>query len=198
MVFCVSCATWIHCFRSAQSVNNVENVSAWRSWHRTAYVVYVQWILSKMAPGWHGGDKLLNKVIFIFFAHKKYSRSFVKLRLNPWCQMDYFNDVFSTFLDLDRGNFIAVYGRVRELSEFIKNILICVLKMNGGLTGLEKHWGWVINDSIFIFGWTIPLNCGLYIAILLIMDNVPFYFVKFQRSFTNLIVPLHLKTGQII
>ncbi len=32
---------------------------------------------------------------------------------------------------------IAVYGRVRELSEFIKNILIFVLKMNGGLMGLE-------------------------------------------------------------
>ncbi len=29
--------------------------------------------------------KLLNKVaIFVFFAHKKYSRSFIKLRLNHW------------------------------------------------------------------------------------------------------------------
>ncbi len=26
--------------------------------------------------------KLLNKVIFVFFVHKKYSRSFVQLRLN--------------------------------------------------------------------------------------------------------------------
>ncbi len=32
---------------------------------------------------------------------------------------------------------IAVYGRVRELSDSIKNILICVPKMNKGLTGLE-------------------------------------------------------------
>ncbi len=55
--------------------------------------------------------------------------------------MDYFTDVLATFLDLDRGNYIAVYGRVRELSEFIENILICVLKMNGGLTGLERHEG---------------------------------------------------------
>ncbi len=31
--------------------------------------------------------------------------------------------------------------RVRELSDFIKNILICVLKMNEGLTGLERHEG---------------------------------------------------------
>ncbi len=50
--------------------------------------------------------------------------------------MDYFNDLLATFLSLDRGNYIAIYGRVRELSEFIKNILICVLKMNEGLTGL--------------------------------------------------------------
>ncbi len=36
---------------------------------------------------------------------------------------------------------IAVYGRVRELTEFIKNISICDLKMNEGLTGLERHEG---------------------------------------------------------
>ncbi len=36
--------------------------------------------------------------------------------------MDYFNDV-------------------RKLSDFIKNILICVPKMNEGLTGLERHEG---------------------------------------------------------
>ncbi len=55
--------------------------------------------------------------------------------------MDYFTDVLAAFLDLDCGNYIAVYGRVRELSEFIKNILICVPKMNGGLMGLERHEG---------------------------------------------------------
>ncbi len=47
--------------------------------------------------------------------------------------MGYFTDVLAMFLNLDRGNYIAVYVRVRELSEFIKNILICVLKMNGVL-----------------------------------------------------------------
>ncbi len=94
------------------------------------------------SPKWRqGGDELLNKVFFFFFVHKKYSRSFVRLRLNPWCHINYFTDVFATFLDLDRGNYITVYGRVRELSEFIKNISICVLKMNGGLTGLERHEG---------------------------------------------------------
>ncbi len=44
--------------------------------------------------------------------------------------MDYFTDLFAVFLDLDHVNYIAMYGRVRELSDFIKNVLICVLKMN--------------------------------------------------------------------
>ncbi len=61
--------------------------------------------------------------------------------------MDYFNDLLKIsisgppFLDLDRSNNIVVYVRVRELSEFIKNILICVPKMNEGLTDLERHEG---------------------------------------------------------
>ncbi len=52
------------------------------------------------------GDKLLNKVVIFF--------SFAENGL------DYFTDVFPTFLDLDHVNYIAVYGRVRELSECIK------------------------------------------------------------------------------
>ncbi len=55
--------------------------------------------------------------------------------------MDYFTDVLATFLCVDRGNILAVYGRVRELSEFIKNILICVPKMNEGFAGMERHEG---------------------------------------------------------
>ncbi len=62
--------------------------------------------------------------------------------------MDYFNDVLITFLDL--GNYIAAYRRVSELSEFIENILICVLKMYGGLAGLEQ--GQVIINRTLIFG----------------------------------------------
>ncbi len=55
--------------------------------------------------------KLVNTIIFVFFAHKKkYSRSFIKLRLNHWCHMDYFNNVLITFLGLDHGSTIAVYA----------------------------------------------------------------------------------------
>ena len=36
---------------------------------------------------------------------------------------------------------IEVYGGVIQLSDLIKNILICVPKLNEGLTGLEQHEG---------------------------------------------------------
>ncbi len=76
--------------------------------------------------------KLFNKVIiFVFFAHKKYSRSFINLRLNHCGHMDYFNNVLTTFLGLEHVSCIA------KLLDFIKNILICVAKINEGLTGLE-------------------------------------------------------------
>ncbi len=50
--------------------------------------------------------------------------------------MDYFTDVFATFLDLGTLQ-LHCYGG-SESSDFIKNILICVPKMNG-LMGLEQH-----------------------------------------------------------
>ncbi len=53
--------------------------------------------------------------------------------------MDYFNDILTTFLSLERVSSAAVW--VRKLSDFIKNILICVLMMNEGIMGLEHHEG---------------------------------------------------------
>ncbi len=53
--------------------------------------------------------------------------------------MDYFTDVLTKFLGLERGSSVAVYGGSEELLDFIRNILICVPKMNLGLTGLERH-----------------------------------------------------------
>ncbi len=63
--------------------------------------------------------------------------------LNHWCHMDYFNDVLITFLGLERGSSVSV-----------KNILICVLKVNEGLTGLERCEGEQFNDRIKFFGLT--------------------------------------------
>ncbi len=47
---------------------------------------------------------------FCVFAHKKYSCSFITLRLNYWCHMDYYINVLTTFLGLERGSYIAVYA----------------------------------------------------------------------------------------
>ncbi len=54
--------------------------------------------------------------------------------------MDYFTDVIAMFLCPDRGRILAVYGG-SESSRISSNILICVLKMNDGLTGLERPEG---------------------------------------------------------
>ncbi len=55
--------------------------------------------------------------------------------------LDYFTDVIATFLGL--GTFQLCCGLCRDgkLSDCIKNILICVPKMNGGLTGFERREG---------------------------------------------------------
>ncbi len=114
-------------------VNKQKNAHAW--------IV----VLSIMAEdGDAEREELLNKVvIFVFFAHKMYYLSFVKLQLNHWCHMDYFNYVLSTFLGLGTFQLHCCLCRVRKLSDFIKNIFICVCvpKMNKGLMGLEQYEG---------------------------------------------------------
>jgi len=64
---------------------------------------------------------------------------FINLRLNHWSDMDYFNDVFSTFLGLKSSSCIGCQWRDGKLSDIIHKIFIGVLKMNKSLTGLERH-----------------------------------------------------------
>jgi len=45
-----------------------------------------------------------------FTVHKKYSCRFITLRLNHCSLMDYFNNVFTTFLGFESGINVAVYG----------------------------------------------------------------------------------------
>jgi len=70
--------------------------------------------------------QLLNEaIILVFFEHKISLAS----KNYGWRHMDYFNNVLTTFLGLERGGSLAV------------NILICIPKMSKGLTGLEWHEG---------------------------------------------------------
>ncbi len=74
---------------------------------------------------------------FCFLCAQKYSCSFIKLRLNHWCHMDYFNNVLTIFLGLERV--ICIAGRRSY--------------------GFENTLRRVINDRIFVFwGWIIPLK----------------------------------------
>jgi len=61
--------------------------------------------------------------------------------MTQYSHLDYFNYFFTNFSGLAEWNYLEAYEGVRQLSDFIKNILICVLKMNEGLTGLEQHEG---------------------------------------------------------
>ncbi len=56
-------------------------------------------------------------------------------------QMDYFGDVFDSFMGLDSVIYLAANGTVTSLPVFIQNILNWVLKMNKAFTGLERHGG---------------------------------------------------------
>ncbi len=96
------------------------------------------------------------KVIFIFFAYKKYSRRIIKFRLNHWWQMDYFDDVFHTFLDLDSVIYLAVNGTVTSLPVFIQNILKCVPRTDEAFTGMERHGDkWLMTTFSFWGGVTL-------------------------------------------
>ncbi len=50
------------------------------------------------------------KSLVLFSLHTKYSCSFVTLPLNRWCHMDFFTDILTTFLGLERGSCVAVYA----------------------------------------------------------------------------------------
>ncbi len=53
--------------------------------------------------------------------------------------MDYYDDAFHTFMDLDSAIYYAVNGTVTCLPVFIQHILNCVLKTNKAFMGLERH-----------------------------------------------------------
>jgi len=101
--------------------------------------------------------KLLNKfVIFVLFLRTKAILVTSTLRLNHCSHVDNFNHVFNYLSGRQKVQCRCCLCVDQIPSDFIKNILICVLKMNEGLMGVERHG--VINERIFIFVWTNPLT----------------------------------------
>ncbi len=138
-------------FHSNKSVKYVEDVSVRCGWHWRSYAVCVQQIFSKILLCWHRGDELLNKVIiFVLFAYKKYPCSFIQLRLNPWCHMDYFTDVLSMFLDLDHVRTLAILEGLRAVRFHQKYLNLCSEDERRSYR-FGTTWGWVINGRIFFF-----------------------------------------------
>ncbi len=102
---------------------NESSTSLCCGWHRRAYAVCVH----KMALWWQIGEELWKKLVIFIFCVQKYSRYFVKFRLNHWWQTEYSDDVFHSFLFLN-----------------------CVPKTNKAFVGLERHEGeWLMTTFSF-------------------------------------------------
>ncbi len=93
-------------------------------------------------------------VIFVFFMNKVFS-FFVMLLLNPWCHMDYFNDVLTTFLGLEWGSSLVCYAG-SESSQILLNVSLCS-EDEQRFYGFETTWGRVINHN-FNFWLNYPFN----------------------------------------
>ncbi len=91
------------CFHSNQSVKNVEDVSVWHSWHRTAYAICLSYRYSPKWR-WRRREELLNKVIILICVEK----AFLSLHDSPieplmadglfwWC-LSYFSGPWQWYL----------------------------------------------------------------------------------------------------
>ncbi len=95
--------------------------------------------------------KLLNKIIiFVFFAHNRYSRSFITLKLNHWCHI-------CTILMMSLLPFWALNMSVallstegqRALGFHQKDLHLC-FEEEWRSYGFRTTWEWVTNDRISI------------------------------------------------
>ncbi len=99
----------------------------------------------------HQYKKLLNKVTFVFFAHKKYSHSVIKWRLNT--------DVAWTILTKSLLRFLALLSmQGQKALGFHQKYLNLCFENEWRSYWFGTTWLWVINDRIKIFGLTIPLT----------------------------------------
>ncbi len=102
--------------------------------------------------------KLMNKVTILFpLCTKSIVVASLKLRLKHWCHMDYFNNVLATFLGLNMVTPLLSMQHQKALRFHQKYLNLCSEDEQRSYE-FGTTWGWVINDRIFIFRWTIPLR----------------------------------------
>ncbi len=116
---------------------NVVRTSVKRSWRKT----------------WFGGEEFLNSLFLIclFFAHKRYSRSVIKLRLNHWCHMDCFTDVLATFLSVGNISVALLSTQGQRALGFHQKYLNLCSEDEQRSYGFGITWGRVINLQNFHF-----------------------------------------------
>ncbi len=97
----------------------------------------------KRMKGWGGGELLNKVVIFVFFAHKDYSHSFIRLRLNRWCHMDYFTvsgaeNISVVLLCMEGQRALGFHHKYHQLCS----------EDEWSSYGFGTTWGWVINRGV--------------------------------------------------
>ncbi len=78
--------------------------------------------------------------------------------MNHWCLMDYFNNVLISFHGCRTVVVVLLSMEGQKALGFHQKYLNLCSKNERWSYSLGTTWGWVIHDTIFIFGWTNPLN----------------------------------------
>ncbi len=123
-----------------------------------AYVVVLLWTCIE---DWHGREEIVEwSHYFCFLFAQKYSRSFIKLCLNHWCHR-----LFHSLLPFWALNVVVVLLSMegqKTLGFYQKYLNLCSEGERRSY-GFGTTWGWVINDWVFIFVWTMPLKTNTHL-----------------------------------
>ncbi len=108
--------------------------------------------------------------------HKKYLHSFITFWLNYWCHMYYFNNVLPYDLS-GPWTYQLCYclWEGQKALKFHHNYLNLCSEDEWRSYRLRVTWGWVINDRIFIFGWTNPFISAPLVSANTIIAHLSFH-----------------------
>ena len=111
------------------------------------------------------------------FAHKKYSRRLIYLRLSHWSHLDYINDLFNNFSGPASFGHTGSLWRSETWLRFHQKYLNLCSEDERRSYAVGTTWGWVITDRILIFGWTNSLTCApdfhCYLKTMIVIHSCP-------------------------
>ncbi len=140
LFFCPALLIWTRIYRRWTKKDGRTTSERWLL--RQQHLTHVSWYTHERASKTYTEEKkLLNKVIIKKKICLPTKSILIQLRLNHWCHMDYFKDVLTTFLGLERGSCIAVYAG-SESSRISSNISYSAFRRwMKVLRVLEQHEG---------------------------------------------------------